>query len=373
MEDFLDKKLAQRIEQNSFRALTLQDNLIDFSSNDYLGFAKSVHVKNNINCYLQNVNNYALGATGSRLISGNTALAEELEVALSQFHQAQAGLLFNSGYDANLGLFSCIAQKGDTIICDEFIHACIIDGARLSLANKFTFKHNDLNNLESKLKNSKGNIFIAVESVYSMDGDIAPLIEIINLAKKYHAHLIVDEAHATGIFGNKGEGLVQQLGLQEDVFARVVTFGKALASHGAIVLGSVKLKNYLINFARSFIYTTALPLHSLVSIKMMYQELEQNNTAIKKLECNIQLFKSLMSNYVDFTPQPAAIQSILIKGNNECKTVAQSLQKEGFDVRAILSPTVPLGKERLRICLHTFNTQNEIQKLCLSLSQLQNF
>ncbi len=367
LELFLDKKLVEREENNSLRSLTLNSGLIDFSSNDYLGLAQSAEAKLAIANYFLENDAYKLGATGSRLISGNSAFAEDLENEIAQFHQAQAGLIFNSGYDANLGLFACIAQKGDTIICDENIHACIIDGARLSFAQRFTFKHNNLESLENKLKNSQGNIFIAVESVYSMDGDMAPLKEISALAKKYNANIIVDEAHATGIIGEKGEGLVQHLGLQKHIFARVVTFGKALGCHGAIVLGSNKLKNYLINFARSFIYTTALPLHSLVTIQTMYAQMAKQKD-IERLKNNISHYKSQFYNTkFQLIESDSAIQCLIIPGNEECKNTALYLQQNGFDVRAILSPTVATTKERLRICLHAFNSEAEILRLCETL------
>ena len=161
-------------------------------------------------------------------------------------------MIFNSGYQANIGLFAAVAQKGDTIISDELIHASMIDGIRLSYASRLRFKHNDIKDLEKQLKKAKGNIFIGIESVYSMDGNLAPLTKMARLAKKYKAHLIVDEAHATGVFGKQGSGLVCALGLEDQVFARMHTFGKALGCHGAIVLGSEILKKYLVNFARPF-------------------------------------------------------------------------------------------------------------------------
>ena len=371
MKSFLDKKLQERNENNSLRSLILNENLIDFSSNDYLGLSQSEKAKQTIADYFLEIKDYKLGSTGSRLLSGNSAFAEELEKEIAFFHQAEAGLLFNSGYDANLGLFSCVPQKGDTIICDEHIHACIIDGARLSLANRYTFVHNDLKSLENKLQNSKGNIFIAVESIYSMDGDAAPLTEIAALARKYKANLIVDEAHATGIFGKNGQGLIQHLGLENEVFARVITFGKALGCHGAVVLGSEKLKTYLINFARSFIYTTAMPLHSLVTIRAMYVEMGKQEN-IQQLKNNIELFKSQLSgSSLNLIESASAIQCVVIPGNEDCKDMSSRLQTNGFDVRPILSPTVAKGKERLRICLHTFNSHEEILGLCEFLKEKQ--
>ncbi|MGI4752009.1 MAG: aminotransferase class I/II-fold pyridoxal phosphate-dependent enzyme [Janthinobacterium lividum] len=367
-ENFIQQKLIQRKLDDNFRVLKTASGLIDFCSNDYLGFARSEKLKALVETELQKYPDYNNGSGGSRLLTGNTMFVEELEQEISNYHQAKTGLIFNSGYDANLGLFSSLPQRGDTIITDELIHACIIDGAKLSYANRFTFKHNDLDDLEKKLKNAKGICYVAVESVYSMDGDEAPLIEIIQLMQKYNANLIVDEAHATGVFGS---GLVQSLNLQDQVFARTVTFGKALGSHGAIVLGSENLRNYLINFARSFIYTTAPSFHQLMTIKMAYQLLENSAEAQQQLLKLISIFKNaLQKKHSKFLIESnSAIQSILISGNANAKSLAAHLQQNGFDVRAILSPTVPIGMERLRICIHAFNTEEEIIGLGLAISR----
>ena len=246
-EDFLDKKLNERKENNAFRQLRLPDNKIDFCSNDYLGI-----VKNNL---INQTSFLKHGSTGSRLLAGNYLLIEKTEKILADFHNAEAGLIFNSGYDSNIGLLSCVPQRGDTIIYDYLSHASLRDGIRLSFAKAFSFLHNDLEDLEKKLKAAVGNIFVVTESVFSMDGDFAPLIKISLLCEKYNASLIIDEAHATGVVGEKGEGLVQHLNLQTKCFARIHTFGKAVGAHGAIILGSKKLKDYLINFfARIYLY-----------------------------------------------------------------------------------------------------------------------
>lgn len=369
MENFLHQKLTERIQENSLRELNqYPESLADFFSNDYLSFAQSQSHKQKIQELLDSHPNYKNGATGSRLISGNTKFTEELEQKIADFHQAEAALIFNSGYDANVGLLSCIAQRGDTIICDELIHASLIDGARLSLANRYTFPHNNLLALEEKLKQSNGNIFIVTESVFSMDGDCAPLKEISDLATKYKANLIVDEAHALGAFGKDGEGLTQHLSLQHKVFARVYTFGKALGCHGAVVVGSVLLKQYLVNFARSFIYTTALPYAALCCIAVGYEALP-NTPKKHELEENIALFKHLASSKkISVLPSDSAIHSMIVPGNDACKTLANQLQKNGFAVKAILSPTVAKGKERLRICLHAHNTKAQIYELTSQLS-----
>ena len=247
----------------------------------------------------------------------------------------------------------------------------MIDGARLSNANKYIFKHNDLESLEEKLRNSKGNIFIITESVFSMDGDQTPLIEILNLTKKYNAHLIVDEAHATGVVGETGKGLVNQLNLEKEIFARVHTFGKAIGCHGGIILGSEQLKTFLINFCRSFIYTTALPYHSLVCVKFAHQELENDKISLSKLKNNINCFKLKSFEILkEIDSTDSAIQSIIIPGNKKCKSISLKMQELGFDVRAILSPTVPEGKERIRVCLHSFNSELEIENLLKNISKL---
>jgi len=367
-EDFLKRKLQERQQSGTYRELRPENGLVDFCSNDYLGFAHSAVLKQNIT---HEVSSHPLslnGAAGSRLLSGNIKYAEDLEKQIAAYHQSQAGLLFNSGYDANLGLISSLAQRGDTIILDELVHASIIDGARLSYANRYSFRHNDLESLESKLKIAKGNCFVVIESVYSMDGDIPPLSEILILTEKYNAALIVDEAHAVGLYL---KGLVCELGLQERIFARVVTFGKALGGHGAIVLGSNNLRNYLVNFARSFIYTTAASFHQLAAIKMAYQLLENSCEAIINLKRNIRLFKQQVNTGENFTllNSDSPIQCVVLKSNETAREAARQLQMNNLDVRPILSPTVAQGTERIRICLHSFNTENDLTLLAVTLNK----
>jgi len=369
IEQFLNGKLQERKDNLSIRNLSNSTPPIDFCSNDYLGFAQSAKLQNLIDETLATMPHYPNGSGGSRLLSGNTRYTEETEQFIADFHQAESGLIFNSGYDANVGLLSSIPQRGDTIITDELIHASIIDGCRLSHATRYKFIHNSLSDLEAKLKLAKGNTFVVIESVYSMDGDIAPLVEISNLCEQYGASLIVDEAHATGIFGQKGEGLINQSKLEDKVFARIVTFGKAMGTHGAVVLGSKNLRHYLINFARSFIYTTAAPIHAIVAVKSAYQLLNQIDHQL--IRQKIALFrKEIEDKKINALNSESAIQGILFSSNEATKIAASTLQHNGFDVRAILSPTVALGKERLRICLHTFNTDEEIISLVNHLKEL---
>lgn len=353
-EKFLQDKLAERLAQNALRELPPKRDLIDFCSNDYLGFAR-------LQMPLQPT---VGGATGSRLISGNSDFAEKLEQQIADFHHADSGLIFNSGYVANLGLLSCMATRHDTILYDQLAHASIRDGIRLSTAKSYSFLHNDLRDLQKKIDHTTGKIFIVVESIYSMDGDAAPLAAICEIAEKHHAYLIVDEAHSNGVFGSNGEGLVVELGLQNKVWARIHTFGKAIGSHGAIVLGSNTLRDYLINFSRAFIYTTALPIHTLHSIQNVYEQLPEHPN-IARTHQLVALFKAHLSTQAKsyFVPSASPIQCLIWPGNERVKAFARTVQAAGYDVRPILHPTVPNGQERLRICIHAFNNEIDIINL----------
>lgn len=361
----LHHKLQQRITQNSLRSLGEENSLIDFSSNDYLGFAKSEVIFDKTHEYLLKNNLKINGATGSRLLSGNHFLYTTVEEQLNNVHNSEASLLFNSGYDANLGFFSSVPQRGDVILYDEFIHASIRDGIQLSNAKSYKFKHNNIEELEKLitrhselLSESHSSIYVATESVFSMDGDSPNLVTLSQLIKKYsNTYLIVDEAHALGVFNY---GLIQELNLEKEVFARIMTFGKGLGCHGAAILGSQQLIDYLVNFARSFIYTTGLSPHALATIKIAYEELTTTDSK-EKLQENIQHFisesKRLKLNFIESN---SAIQCCIILGNEKVKNIATQLQQKGFDVKPILSPTVAENHERLRFCLHSYNSKEEI-------------
>ena len=392
LENHLQNQLEKRKNKNNLRSLVLPNpNTIDFFSNDYLGLARNEELQNSIlEEYKIQSNRFKIsrnGSTGSRLLSGHNEYFEEVETQLAHFFCAEKALFFGSGYHANVALLSSILTRNDIILYDNLVHASLKEGYRLSQANHFSFKHNDLEDLEKKIlriqekthchasqTNEKQTILVVVESVYSMDGDSCPLQKVVEICEKHNANLLVDEAHSTGIFGQHGNGLVAELGLQERVFARINTFGKGFGTQGAVILGSETLINYLINFALPFIYTTAPPLFQLVSVKkamdflQIYQkELNQN------LHQNIELFvsqsKGVLYSDLDksFISSKTPIQIIPIKGNEECQKVALSLQKEGFEVRAIKSPTVKKGDERLRVCLHSFNTETEILNFIASI------
>ena len=360
MFEKLQKQLNARKENNSFRTLKLADGLFDFCSNDYLGLSS-------IN--KASLSGFKAGSTGSRLLNGNYPLIEKLELELAQFHHSEVALVFNSGYAANVGLFSALPQKGDTVIYDELIHASIKDGVRLSFAKSYAFKHNDIEDLKRKISLSTGEVFVAVEAVYSMDGDSAPLNQLVQVCEELKCVLIVDEAHSVGVHGEKGEGLVVALDLEKRIPRRFATFSKAIGCHGAAVLSNNFIKDYLINFSRSFIYSTSLPPKSVASIRAAYDLLVQNNE-LDLLKSTIVNFNKLLQNYpgLKFIDSDSAIHCLVLGSNERAKSCSLFLLSHGFDVRPILSPTVAKGKERIRICLHSFNTTESIGVLLKSLN-----
>lgn len=370
MHDFIQQKLQQRKQENALRQLTVATGLIDFTSNDYLGLARSEELFERIDQQVKMLPRKN-GATGSRLLSGNDAYTEAVETRLATVFKSEAALIFHSGYAANQAVLSSIPQKGDTILYDDLAHACIRDGARLSLANRYSFFHNDLNDLEQKLKRATGNIFIAAESVYSMDGDQCPLREMISLANQYHATIILDEAHSTGVTGENGAGMAVQENLHNDIGIRIYTFGKAMGVQGACVAGSKNLIAYLINFARPFIFTTAPSPHSIASIDQAFQFLAGRPHLQEELAAKIELFRThSRSKKLQTLGSTSQIQGLIIPGNDAVKAASGQLQLKGFDVRPILSPTVAKGSERLRICLHTYNSPKEIDALTDELALL---
>jgi 8-amino-7-oxononanoate synthase len=318
-----------------------------------------------------------IGSTGSRLLSGNHSYYETLESNLARFHGGEAALIFNSGYDANIGLFSSVPQPGDLILYDALIHNSVQVGMKASRATVMPFEHNDTAHLRSIIEASSSyrNIIIVVEGVYSMDGDVAPLMEIIRLCDVHapHAAIIVDEAHATGVLGDHGEGLVGSLGVEDRVFCRVHTFGKALGVHGAVVIGPAELKSYLLNYARSIIYTTSLPTHSLVSIKVAYDVLNSayGRERRKHLDDLIKYFRKAMSDaaipLLHLLPSDSPIHGIVLPGNERVMSVTKFLKSRRLNVLPIRPPTVPAGSERLRVAIHAHNTREEIDTLVMAL------
>ena len=365
LEDHWRIKLVEREQSDLFRTLTLPPKgLIDFTSNDYLGLAGSglldVHASS-----------HSSGAKGSRLLGGNYPEMELLEHLLAEFHASKSALVFNSGFDANVGLLSTLPHRHDILIYDEQIHASMREGIRLSGCKAYAFRHNDLDDLRQTLTRTQethtGNILILAESLYSMDGDLVPLAEMVALCKEKGAYLILDEAHATGIIGKNGEGLFQHLDLaptHSDFVFRVITFGKALGAFGAAVLAPHWVKEALINFCRNFIYTTALPPMVTASVLRAYEifpQMHSEREHIQHLQHILQGKNKTSQNNI--IGGAGAIAGIRVGNPKETKMLAHKLRQNGFDVRAIVPPTVKTGTERIRICLHSYNTVEEVEAL----------
>lgn len=375
MDDFperLFQKLRQRREQGAFRSLIPPTSGVDFSSNDYLGFAQYAE---------ESTPEFTSGSTGSRLINGNHHLYEVTERTVANFHKAEAALIFNSGYDANLGLLSALLQRNDYIFYDASVHASIRDGISLGKAKSFKFDHNSLESLKARLsKVLRGNIpkgsevYVITETVFSMEGDGPDIRALAAYCSQEGYRLILDEAHAAGILGPQGRGAVLEAGCEELVFARVITFGKALGCHGAAILGSSLLRDYLINYSRSLIYTTALPPLAVYAISRAYERLSgpEGGRAQEDLMRNISLFITGVKEQgltKHFPEARAAIHCCEIGGNDRVKALSGILKAEGYDVKPILSPTVAEGRECLRFSLHAFNTPEEIRGVLTILEQ----
>jgi 8-amino-7-oxononanoate synthase len=354
----IEEALIARKSDGSLRSLAPVTGIVDLCSNDYLGLARRLSDYSLPGSALSG----PLGATGSRLVSGTTETHEAIERYLAQFHQTPAALLFGSGYEANLGLLGCIGNRRSTILYDEYAHASMRDGIRLSHSRGYSFRHNDLDDLRRKIRQARGEVFVVVESIYSMDGDSAPLAELCDLCDEIGAYLLVDEAHATGVFGAHGEGRVQELGLSERVFARVHTFGKALGYRGAVIVGSELLRDYLINFARSFVYSTAPDVATLGYIKKAYQLMSQADTERSALRELVATLRARMDQFPELTflRSDSPIQGVIIPSNGAVVQAEEALKEAGFFAKGIRSPTVPVGRERIRICLHSYNTIDEV-------------
>lgn len=355
---YFQQSLDKRKEEGTLRSLRSRAGGVDFYSNDYLGLAGNKELQNIL---LQKViaNPQLLsGSTGSRLISGNSEVATMTEKFIAEQHQFPAALVFPSGYNANLALFSTLPNRHDTIIVDEQIHRSVHDACKMSNARKVKFRHNDPEDLERVLKRQNGVCYIAIESLYSMEGDFAPIPEIAELARRYNARLIVDEAHSFGVFGY---GLIEKYELQNQLTAAVVTYGKALGAHGAAILCNEMIRSYLINFASPFIYTTSTQDFQWIGITTGYEFLKSNPEPAEQLQENIKIFRK--QGLKSLSSEISPVQAIIIPDNRKLKMIRDILSEEGFLTYAVYSPTVKEGSERLRICLHSFNTEEEIVRL----------
>ena len=326
---------------------------IDLVSNDYLGLAEHPYIKERMR---EAVGELPAGAGGSRLLRGHHRVFERLESRLAAFSGTESALLFGSGYAANMGLLQAIVSDGDLIVSDERNHASLIDGIRLTKARTVIYPHQDLNALEAALQSPRNGLAIVVtESVFSMDGDVTPLGEVARLAERHGAVLIVDEAHATGLYGARGSGRVEELGLRDRVLATTHTGGKALGSGGAWVAGSGVLRDIMVNRSRSFIFSTA-PIPVLAAaleagLDLLQREPERRLEVHRK---SVLLREALSASNVHvprYTPGDTVspIVPIIVGANAAALALQSGLHAAGFDVRAIRPPSVAPGTARLRV------------------------
>jgi 8-amino-7-oxononanoate synthase len=372
--DFINAELQQIKDAGLYRSLRHvegdQDStlildgreVINFSSNNYLGIANHPALAAAAKAA---IDRYGCGSGASRLISGNMTLHEELETKLAKFKGSEAALVFNSGFQANTGILAALVGDGDVIYSDALNHASIIDGCRLSRAKSQVYAHGDLDSLETQLKTASSGArkLIVSESIFSMDGDEAPLLGIVELAEKYGAIVMVDEAHGTGVFGPNGAGVVAKLGLTDRVDIQMGTLGKALGGFGAYVAGSSALRELLINRCRSFIFTTSLPpavmAMAIAAIDLVVNEPQRRETL--RTNCQI-LKKGLIGLGFELTPSESAILPLIVGDANRCMELSGRLLENGVFAQGIRPPTVPPGTSRLRITLMATHTVAQINK-----------
>ncbi len=369
----LAARLKARTEAGLLRRLPAPaPGLIDFASNDYLGLVHSGRLAAAVREKLLADPALLLsGATGSRLLTGNSAAAEALEARLAAYHRGEAALLFTSGYAANLGFFGSVPQRGDTVLYDEAVHASVRDGLRLGLAKHLSFRHNDVADLERRLRFARGAVYVVVESLYSMDGDLAPLPALVEVCRRHGLLLVVDEAHTTGVSGPGGAGRVVELGLEDAVFFRLLTFGKAVGAAGAAWIGPAGLREYLINFARSFIYSTAAPAVLLATLDAAYDLLPTLDPERAQLRAVSEALATGLARVPGLRTHGAASQLVhaaIPTDQTRLPALAAGLSAAGFDARPILPPTVPADSARLRVIAHAHNTVAECADLAAALT-----
>jgi 8-amino-7-oxononanoate synthase len=356
-------------EEGRYRALTPPAG-IDFSSNDYLGYSNRHLRAGSVS------DGFARSGTASRLLRGQHPIWDEVEARLAAWHRTEAALMMTSGYAANEGLLSTIIAAGDTAFSDQHNHASIIDGLRLSKAEKVIFPHNDVNHLELLMRSSAAKRtaqqawFIVTESLFGMEGDTAPLRELADLAERYQAHLIVDEAHATGCFGLTGSGIVDALGVRDRVLATVHTGGKALAVPGAYIACSKLLKDLLVNRCRQLIFTTALP-PQIGRWWLDALDLASTDSATRSaLHERTRLFRAELAGREIPVGGSQYVVTVVLGADAAAIAAARRLQEDGFDVRAIRPPTVAEGTARLRISIHADHEQAVLRRLAEVLGSL---
>lgn len=349
----IESDLAVLASRNQVRALDLIKG-VNLCSNDYLGLSVDPRLRAAVSAAL--ADGLPVASTGSRLLSGNAEVWEQLESEIAQFMRSQAALFFSSGYLANAGLLGSLIQPGDLVFSDRANHASIIDGLRLSGARKVIFPHLDMDSLERELRaNAAGAAqkFIVSESIFSMDGDRAPIVDLVALAQRYGAELIVDEAHATGVAGPQGRGLVAGSGLSDRVLVTVHPCGKALASMGCFVCCSEKLKQYLVNRARTLIFSTALPPYIASQVRAaigIVAAADRERSDLASLAAFLR--NKLRDAGFEVGRGETQIVPIFLGENDRAVRFAALLNDAGFGVRPIRPPSVPPGTSRLRISVN---------------------
>ncbi len=339
--------------------------ILNFSSNDYLGLANEPFLNE---CAIQAIEQWGTGSGAARLICGNLKIHEQLEEGTADFKGTEAALAFSSGFAVPIGVIPALVGKGDTVILDKLSHACLIDGAKLSGATIRVFPHQNLDYLEKLLKESSGKKLIVTESVFSMDGDLAPLSKIVALKEKYGAWLMVDEAHATGVLGGRGAGLIESLALSSQVEIQMGTYSKAIGSSGGYVAGSRKLIDLLINRARSFLFSTAnSPATSAVSLKaIQWIQSEAGKKRRDLLSANIRLLSQKLnqiSKDQTFLDQQSPIFPWIVGDEIKAVALSQRILERGILAVAIRYPTVARKKARLRISLSAKHRVSQIDQL----------
>jgi 8-amino-7-oxononanoate synthase len=373
-EDFLARSLAELDQRHLRRRMRVSDlatgplvrleekTMHNFASNDYLGLAAHPRV---VEAAMLATREYSAGAGASRLVSGTQSPHRDLEEKLAAFKHTEAALTFGSGYATSVGVLAALANKHDVILLDRLSHACLIDGARLSGATSRAFAHNDTSHLEHHLlwaraKHPEAKLFIVTESVFSMDGDLAPLREIVSLKERYGAVLVLDEAHAVGVVGSGGRGLAEHLGLGHHIEVQMGTLGKALGSSGGYVAGSRHLVEFLLNRARSFVFSTAPPASCAAAASATLEICSSPEG--DALRTKLQQAKAAIDPAI-----PAAIYPAVIGGAAEALQASEQLARLGFFVPAIRPPTVPKGTSRLRVSLSAAHDLATVQTLARAL------
>jgi len=370
---FFDDEMAALREKGLFRTLrTVDASVLNFCSNDYLGLAADPRLKEAAKAA---VDRYGAGSGAARLISGNNPLCDALETALADLKGTETALLFNSGYHANIGAIPALAGEGGVIFSDEWNHASLIDGCRLSKAETVVYRHNDLADLEVSLRKTSKKKIIVTEAVFSMEGDVCPLDGLLRLAQKYDALVYLDEAHAVGVFGKDGEGLSHGARHASNLLISMGTLGKAFGSYGAFIVGSKSLRDVLINKARSFIFTTALPPAvlgaSLKAVEIVREEPDRR----KKLWDNVAAVEAFVgaSGQKPLHGATSPIFSIPIGPADKTMEISQRLLEQGIYVQGIRPPTVPEGTSRLRLTVSASHTRDQIGSILRVIRSLCTF